>query len=222
MELIPKTKNPIKVTQVCDGRTLFRLLQRGQIQRLTFTRLDLLKNKDAGLIEATLPATWVGAGSVDKLFSHLAEAFDFGVPQQVASKPGYFELTGTWKPQALAKLMVNRIDHKKLAPKVDWELLPPQMPHGVKIVVSNLSGDSWAPDEVNFFQFKKGEAQENKIELAMSIRFSGIREQAINPDLFSLQAKDVPAKDETDLYNERIKLMAGSDRVADGASSEVR
>jgi len=217
LELIPDSKAAMKVTQVCDGRFLYRLTESHDKKKLNFYSLDKLNNDDAGIIESTLPATWVG-GSVSDLFSNLADAFRFG-DMKTATDNQYVEVVGTWKPKYLAKLMVNWVDHREILPEINWEKLPSHLPHGTRMRFTNNAGQ-WQPNEVTFFRFdaKSG----NQPTPALVIRFGMIHQQAVSEDLFRIDSDASDATDETELYNGRIDILTGKQRVADEASGTIR
>ena len=220
MELILSSTNPTKLTQICDGRFSYRLTEHHNKRELKFFDVQRLKNSDAGMINATLPATWVGTGSLDSLYTNLAEAFNFADVKLAPGNSNMVEAVGTWKPIPLSKLMANRVDHRDIVPKTKWELLPPQIPHGVRLRFSNVANVGWQPAEILFFKFNEDSG--GKPVPAMSIQFAQIRYQSISADLFNLESDESGAIDETWLYNQHIDLMTGKNRVAEDSGDTIR
>lgn len=216
LELILKSKPSMMLTQVCDGRFVYRLIDQGSRQ-IKFHSLDKLKDEDAGIVEATLPANWFSSGSIDSLFNNLAEAFNFG-DLKTSPDNQYVELVGTWNPNHLAKLMVNWVDHREILPEPDWSTLPPQFPHGARLRFAN-DGTKYAPVEIVFFKF---DAESNQPKPSITIRFGSIVEQSISADLFQIDADESGAVDETELYHDRIDLLMGNQRVAEQAGDAIR
>ena len=216
LELILQSKSPIMLTQVCDGRFVYRLTEQNQKQ-IKFHSLEKVKRDDAGIVEATLPAKWISNGSIDSLFTNLADAFDFAA-LKVSADNQYVELTGTWNPQHLSKLMVNWVDHREILPQPNWSELPPQFPHGARLRFSR-SGTKYTPVEIAFFNFDD-ETKDPKPMLA--IKFGPMHEQSISQELFRINADETGATDETELYNDRIDLLMGSQRLAEETSDTIR
>ncbi|WP_148619022.1 hypothetical protein [Mariniblastus fucicola] len=218
LELILGAESPAKLTQVCDGRFLYRLTEHNGERKIKFISLEKLDNQDASIVESTLPAGWVGTGSIDSLFKNLSEAFKFAAIHELADA-GQVELTGTWKPEHLAKLMINRVDHREIMPSPDWSKLPPQFPHGVRLRFKNTSGN-WYPSEVMFIQFDTENG--SKPKPMISIKFGPLIQQSLSAELFQIDADETGAVNETELYNERIDLLTGKQRVAEEAGNAIR
>jgi len=215
LELINRTSPQTMLTQVCDGRFVYRLHDPGE-RKIKFHSLDRLKRDDAGIIQATLPANWISHGSIDSLFGNLAEAFDFG-DLKTSPDNQYVELVGAWNPDHLAKLMVNWVDHREILPTPSWSKLPPQFPHGARLRFAS-DGKKYSPVEVVFFKF---DSENNQPTPSMSIKFGPLTEQSISSDLFRIDA-ETGAIDETELYNERIDLLMGNQRVAEETGDTFR
>ena len=216
LELILLSQPQTMLTQVCDGRFVYRLHERDQKQ-IKFHSVEKLKRDDAGLVQATLPAKWISNGSIDSLFGNLADAFDFGAIKTTADNQ-HIELVGTWNPEHLAKLMINWVDHREILPTPDWSKLPPQFPHGVRLRFTG-NGTRYSPVEVLFFKF---DDETNQPKPSMSIKFGPIVEQSISQDMFRIDAQESDAIDETELYNERIDLLMGNHRVAEETGGTIR
>ena len=216
LELILNSKPPIMLTQVCDGRFVYRLTEQGE-KKIRFHSLEKLKDNEAGIVNATLPAKWISNGSIDSLFSNLADAFDFGATKTSPDNQ-YVELVGTWNPDHLSKLMVNWVDHREILPKPNWSKLPPQFPHGARLRFA-ANGNKYTPVEVVFFKFDE---ETNQPRPSMAVKFGPIHEQSISSELFRIDADETGAVDETELYNERIDLLMGNQRVAEETGGTIR
>ncbi len=219
LELILDSKNPKKLTQVCDGRFLYRLTEHRDQRQLKFHDLRRLNNEDAGIVQATLPAAWVGSGSLGSLFSNLTDAFNFGAMKSSPNNQRLVEMVGTWNPTHLSKLMANRVDHREILPSPDWSKLPPQIPHGVRLRFENQDSSGWQPVEILFFKF---DGETKTPAPTMSIQFGQIHHQSISAEFFRLDFDETGAIDETDLYNEHIDLMTGKHRVAEETGDAMR
>lgn len=220
MELILNSPYPVKLTQICDGRFLYRLTEQQNKRRLKFHDLQRLHNEDAGIVESTLSATWVGSGSLDSLFANLSEAFEFSPAKSVNSDQQLIEFTGTWNPTHLSKLMINRVDHREVLPTPKWTKLPPNLPHGVRMRFANTSENGWQPAEIAFFKFDQDDSHQPTV--SMSIKFGQVHQQSISPKLFQLEFDEPGAVDETDIYNEHIDSMIGSYRLAEKSGDSAR
>ena len=219
VELIVNSNIPTKLTQVCDGRFLYRLTEQNGKQQINFLDLDKLDNSDAGLIQSTLPASWIGNGSIDSLFFNIAEAFNFGAVK-ISEDNQYAELAGSWNPDHLAKLMINWVDHREILPQPNWSgKMPAQFPHGIRLRFVN-TGNNWHPVEALFFKFDaKNEKQPTPM---MSIKFASILEQPISESLFRMDTDATGPVDETQLYNDRVNLLMANQRVAEEAGDTIR
>jgi hypothetical protein len=220
LELILDSTNPIKLTQVCDGRFQYRLMEHRDSRQLKFHDLQRLDNEDAGIIKATLPASWIGEGSFDSLFRNLSEAFNFGEVKTATGDSELMEIVGTWNPDHLARLMAGRVDHREILPTPNWPKLPPQIPHGVRLRFRGAADAEWEPVEILFFKFDEKVA--NAPSPAMSIKFTQIRRQSISTDMFRFEFDETGAIDETELYNRHIDIVTGKTRVAEEASGAIR
>jgi len=220
LELILDSDNPTKLTQICDGRFLYRLTEQRDKRQLKFHDLQRLNNEDARIVQATLPASWAGKGSFESLFNHLIDAFNFGSVKTAADNQQLVEIAGTWNPTHLSKLMANRVDHREILPTPDWSKLPEHIPHGVRLRFLNDADTGLQPVEILFFKFNQ-DAMDRPTPM-LSIKFQQIRHQSISADLFRFEYDETGAIDETDLYNEHIDLMTGKHRVAEEPSDVVR
>lgn len=218
LELILDPDATLMVTQICDGRFLYRISEHNGERQLKFYNLENLNNEDAGIVQATTPATWVGQSSVPDLFSNLAEAFNF--EDMKSSTDGqHIEIVGSWNADHLAKLMVNWVDHREILPQPDWSKLPPQIPHGARLRFSNTTG-LWQPTEILFFQFDRQKSSQPIP--ALTVRFGPVHQQSIAEELFQVDSNETDATDETDLYNERIDILTGRHRVAEDNGDRIR
>ena len=218
LELIPDSSAAMKLTLVCDGRFFYRLTEWHDQKKLGFFSLDKLNNGDASIIESTLPASWVGSGSIADLFSNVAEAFQFDGVKTSADNQ-FVEIVGTWKATHLARLMANWVDHREILPTTKWETLPPHIPHGARMRFANVSG-RWHPKEVTFFRFDPENA--DRPDPILLVRFGEIQYRPISAELFQINSDETDAKDETELYNERIDILTGKRRVAEEIGDKIR
>lgn len=217
LELLTHSKTAM-VTQVCDGRFQYRLTELNQDKKLRFYNIDKLDNKDASIIESTLPASWTGGGSVSDLLSNLADAYRLG-EMKASTDNQFVEITGTWNSEYLAKLMINWVDHREIIPETDWAKLPPHIPHGARMRFANTNGH-WHPNEIAFFRFDT--ENDNQPTPILLVRFGTILSQEIPEELFRIDETESSATDETELYNARIDVLSGKQRVADEASGTIR
>lgn len=218
LELIPQAENA-KITQVCDGRFLYRLIESDEDQQLKFYNLEKLEGGDASLLGSSHPATWVGRGSVGGLLANLAEAFIF--EGMKSSQDGqHVEIAGTWNADRLAQLMANWVDHRSIIPTTDWSKIPRQIPHGVRLRFTNSAGD-WQPTEFHFFRFDA----ENKLSPtvpAMTVRFGPIQRRSIGDELFEIDVDQANTSDQTESYTNRLDILTGKRRVAEDLGDSIR
>lgn len=217
IELIPNSLEPTKITQLCDGRFCYRLTQTNQQQKLSFC--------DLSSIEGSLPATrrhWVPTTSVDRLFSFLASSFRFRL-QASKQDPASLHLAGTWIPEDLAKLMIDHVDHRLIVPKVDYQKLPPQIPHAVRVHLKRdtFHQNQWAPLSVEFLQINPDSPAE--LQSVMSIRFDSVQPGPGDTSLFQMENVTGRSVDVSPRYSRRFEVMFGKERVADtNAAAEAR
>ncbi len=218
LELILESETESMLTQICDGRFLYRVSEHNGNRRLKFYNINKLNNEDAGIVQSTLPATWIGQSSIGGFFSNIADAFNF--EDLKSSTDGqHVEIVGSWNTEYLARLMVNWVDHRKILPKPDWSTVPEQIPHGARLRFTRIGG-VWQPGEIVFFRFDTDKT--NQPIPALTVKFDPIHQQSIADELFQIDGNETDAFDETDLYNDRIDILTGKHRVAEDSSDAIR
>ena len=215
-ELIPNSDDAM-ITQVCDGRFVYRLIESAESRTLRFYDLEKLGSDDFGLQQDPSPVDWIGSNSVTGLLSTLADAFRFE-PMKSSADGQQVELVGSWDPQLLAKLLINHIDHRSILPSPDWSKVPQQIPHGVRLRFTNQQGD-WQPAEFLFFRFDDTQPA-SQLTAALTVRFSPLEYQAISDELFQIDSTGADTSEETGAYRRRIEVFTGKRRVADDARLE--
>ena len=85
------------------------------------------------------------------------------------------ELAGTWSPEDLAKLMINHVDHRLIIPKIQYEKLPPQIPHAARVRLKRdiLHPNQWAPVSIEFLQIDS--ETPSQLTTVLSIQFDSFQ-----------------------------------------------
>ena len=134
----------IHITQICDGETLLLQKDRDGKKEISHANLAIVAGATSPEIPfAGSPANRLGMGGVGSLLQQLESSFDFDPPQpQMLGGITTWKITGSWKPGRLRQILQNYVDPKWIGPEIDWEKLPPQIPHTVEI---NLGNDQFLP-----------------------------------------------------------------------------
>jgi hypothetical protein len=86
----------------------------------------------------------------------------------------------------------------------------------------NRADSGWQPSEIQFFQFEEQESENSPGQIVMAISFGEFQMRSLSDDLFRLEFNDSGEISETELYNQRIDLLSGNNRVAEGVGGTVR
>ena len=204
-----------KLTQICDGRFFYSLQESSQGKSLSFVDLYQLAKADQQAMVAN-PTAWMATGGLSSLMQHLAEAFDFepitrgevgGIPTLV--------LRGAWKSSYLKRLLENQVDPKHLEPPIQWNALPPQLPHAVEI---QLGADDFLPlfpYQITFAQYD-GTGNMNASQPVVRFEMTEVSKlESVDQEWFIVQSGDSPQVDLTEELANRVRVISKSIRTAE-------
>ncbi|MCH2183379.1 MAG: hypothetical protein MK108_15375, partial [Mariniblastus sp.] len=203
-----------RLTQICDGRFFYSLQESSQGKNLNFVDLYQLAKADQQALMAN-PTAWMATGGLSSLLQHLAQAFEFepisqgevgGIPTLV--------LRGTWKLPYLKRLMENQVEPTWLDPPIQWDLLPPQLPHSVEV---HLGADEFLPlfpYQITFSQY--GSTGDTKTSRSI-VRFEMTeisKLESVDQQWFIVQSGDSTQVDLTEELASRVRFISKSIRTA--------
>jgi hypothetical protein len=122
--------------QVSDGDSLWQVHGQGDSQ--TYSYVDLVRLREAAVkTNADLPPMyWMALGGLPRLLAKLEENFAFQSPKaQTLDGHPVWSVEGEWKAAALARLVPAQKDAILAGQQPRWEDLPPQIPHGVTLIL---------------------------------------------------------------------------------------
>ena len=207
-----------KMTQICDGRFLFRIFQGGDQDRVEFVDLNRIGGIEGRIAAGLLPATLNGDGRLSNMLRQVAKAFEFATPvhQTIAGKP-VMVISGRWRPKTLETLLSGLVEKKHLFPVVHYDRLPAQIPHGIEIVLEQGGGraEFQTPMAIRFVQFESSRDLSSP-QTMLAITFQSIQQVAsVSDAMFEMVDDGNEATDMTNIYNMRIKKMVDNqDKVA--------
>ena len=211
IELMPETEVPVKVTHLCDGRFCYRFRQRETDQDLAFFDLGSFESSSDASPGMTNP--WISTASVDKLFSSLADCFQFN-PKAVQGNPSLVELVGTWQPEVLASLTIHQVERKHIVPKIKYEELPPQFPHVVRVRLRKgpQVPPRWAPISVDYLQLD--DANPSELKVVMKVGFEQLQPGVQDLSLYRMENVAGRSVDISDRYKNRLRQILKKNRTA--------
>lgn len=216
----PTTPPQQQVTNLCDGRFVYRLhedLIEAQ-QTLEFYDLQQIKNSKSNLEEQSdnlrhgiplAPGELMASGMAG-LLQHLADEFRFAIVEESNAAAGNTRLLrGTWQPSRLQNLLRDHLTPEQLNAGLAWSQLPPNLPHAVEVTLARASASAWEwelfPSQLTFYQFQ------NRDDRTMAHPIVTIQFQcpetgdAISADQFVLRSENLEATDLTQQYLSKLR-----------------
>ncbi len=231
------------VFQMCDGRFVYRLETIGHQQTFEFVDLQRIQLQSGEHPSEFSPTGWIATGGLSSLVQHLGSAFNFSAPMTIEGQP-ITDLTtaelnqpivirGSWNESALRQLLhgthpeifaKSPTSTASLGNSVDWDRIPPQLPHAIEIyfVPSQLTG--MFPARVSFMQFQTAPGKEHtrRAMPVVNIAFSDPQPlQQVNDQMFVIDTTDIESIDSTDHYLARIQSIEDA-RLAESSTNESR
>lgn len=216
LELNVQTKvdeQPSSLLEVCDGRFLwnYRKLQGNE----SLGRVDLayLQQKiEQGGAAARFRAinNWPGLGGLPGLLHSFDQAFSFAPPESVQLQPQFpaWKLEGRWRPEVLAKALVDEHDNAEQQGGVPLERLPEQLPN---CVILFLGKDDLFPYSIVFYRLAglttTVKAKPND-RPAVRINLSKVRfNEPIHASQFAYKPGDLEFTDQTERLVKQLGLQ---------------
>ena len=215
-------ENAIKITQLCDGRFNFSKQTIGTTKRLE--SLDLEKLAEASQPEAgsmVTPGNPLSIGSVSSLMQNLSRWFDFDAPVQTElGGIAMLSVKGHWKPQVLKAFVGDLIDAKFLEPKINWNEIPPQIPHSVEVTLGNDQFLPLFPYRIVFLQHGTNTHPDDRQVLQLELFEVGKLNQ-LSDQVFNIDSEDAQPIDTTERYVQRIQQYNSLTNQALQASKDI-
>ena len=204
-----------KVTNLCDGRFVFRLQEDlvENEQTLEFYDLQQIKNskKKKKRLSDQRPSIPLAPGELMAsgmagLLQHLADEFRFAiVEEQSAAGTKTRVLRGTWLPSRLQSLLQNHLSPDQQDAGLAWSQLPPNLPHAVEVTLARTSAWELFPSQLKFYQFKT----RDDLTLAQPVVVIQFQHPktvgAVSDDQFVLQSENLEATDLTQQYLSKLR-----------------
>lgn len=204
-----------KVTNLCDGRFVYRLHEDliESRQTLEFYDLQKIKNSESDRRNKTLshrpgiplaPGELMASGMAG-LLQHLADEFRFAVVAEESDTRRTRTLRGTWQPRRIQRLMQGYLGGDGQQPELAWSQLPPNLPHAVELSLVRTSEWELFPSRLTFYQFKAIE-QRTVARPVVVIEFQNPKAiGTISDDQFVLRSEHLEATDLTYQYLSKLR-----------------
>jgi hypothetical protein len=171
-------------------------------------------------------------GGLPKLLAALDSHFAFDPPKPMNIGKGklpVWSLEGHWKPAILASLLPDQKAEIAAGERVDLSRLPPQLPHGVTVVLGRDQVIPFFPYGISYYRWAAAEGESSPPRRQVMATWE-LFEVRFRPDLdaslFDYRPHDAQQVDErTDEYIARLQSVmdrqgAGSPRTAAGSSQD--
>ncbi|MEL7499913.1 MAG: hypothetical protein AAFN77_20080 [Planctomycetota bacterium] len=201
------------IFQMCDGRFIYRLETFAHDQSFKFVDLKRIQEQASEKASTFSPTGWVATGELSSLYQHLASAFNFGNPQQMPN--GELVVRGSWNQLALKRLLTEdqmvRVfgeqQAKENPTKTKWDAIPPQLPHGIELVLAPSSLTSYFPRKISFVRFQINEESKRTVATpVVQVSFSRPMEIGdVHDRMFVIDSKNVESTDVTENYIARVR-----------------
>ena len=201
-----------RLTQICDGRFFYSIHESDEGKNLRFADLyQLAKADQQGLLAN--PTAWMATGGLSSLLQHLAQAFDFepvtqgeidGVPTVV--------LQGSWNLNYLKRLTEDLVDPTYLESPVQWDKLPPQLPHRVEL---HLGADDFLPLFPYRIVFSQYTADNKTARPIVQFEMNEVSKlETVDQQWFVVQSGESNQIDLTEELAARVRFISKSIRTA--------
>jgi len=203
----------LTVTQVFDGRFYYRKTGFGEDKTLEYIDLSQIPAlAEPKVLSVAGPAGWFGVGGIPTMLKQLQGSFDFTLVDIQESIVGDHKMVlqtirGTWKQNALKALLRGQVDPAWLAPEIQWDRLPVQMPHAVEITFGSDGYLDSFPYQIVFLQSDgPGPAVQYRDFIALKLH-QVARKTEFDAGTFTVTADDTEPVDKTGEYLARVKMF---------------
>ena len=234
--LTPFPTNGESISQICDGRFLYTLVQNQEDHHLEFIDLrkiqEVREGKQRG--QHPDPTNWIATGGLASLIENLSLAFEFIEPQ-VREIDGLqvCRVDGIWRSEDIRELLNGQVAEDQLAPEIVWHQLPPQLPHQVSLTLVHNPDLGWLPSKLHYFQFEKtkkhddpSDSHRSSLRLVGLFYFSHPKPLSISAEqLIQIDSGDIETIDATHHYVHQIyqiELDRQAKSLLEGGDSILR
>ena len=204
--------------QISDGDSLWEVHGRDDVQTLSHVSLGRLREVAAkGLKQdpplRLPPSLWMALGGIPRLLAELEKNFVFqdAQPMTVAGHP-VWKLEGQWKPAMLANMLPEQKEEILAGQEARLEELPPQVPHGVTLILGRDEIIPLFPYSFSFYRNVVVDQEAGAVERDALVTWE-LFEVRIRPDLRSSDFDHRPAPNQevherTGHYVKRLQAAA--------------
>ena len=205
-----------QVTNLCDGRFVYRLYEDliEKEQTLEFYDLQQIKNSKLRHKESSetrrpgiplAPGELISSGMAG-LLQHLADEFRFAIVDESNGPSGTTRLLrGVWHPNRLQNLLRDHLSTDQLKAGLAWSKLPPNLPHAVEVTLVRVSAWELFPSQLTFYQFQKNDDR-TIAQPIVSIQFQRPGTvTGVSDDQFVLHSENLEATDLTQQYLSKLR-----------------
>jgi hypothetical protein len=212
----PTTPPQQQVTNLCDGRFVYRLHENLVQNQQTLEFYDLQKIKNSKSVRRNqsararpsmplAPGELMSSGMAG-LLQHLADEFRFAVvADSEAPSTTSKVLRGTWRPSRLQRLLRDHLSPEQLDAGLAWSHLPPNLPHAVEVTLISSAALDLFPSQLVFYQFQP----DNDRTIAKPVVIIQFQQPAtletVSDDQFVLRSDNLEATDLTQQYLSKLR-----------------
>jgi hypothetical protein len=210
------------LTQVSNGAKLWTQREVGKTTMLSYVDVQRVR-REAAAARATRPADvgadWMILGGLPALLSGLGENFQFGAARPAQfSQLGVWVIEGTWRPEALARLLPEQKEAILAGEPLKPGSLPQEIPEQVQVV---LGRDDLFPYQIEFRRSGPApEAGQGRVWTPMlTLELFEVQFGAqLDPLQFQYTHTGQEVADHTELYLRKFGMTGA--RVADERAGE--
>jgi hypothetical protein len=217
--------------QISDGDTFWVRHSHGDetnLSRVNLRRLREVASRVGPSDVPPPPTLWMALGGLPRLLAALDTHFTFDPPKPMTIGKGklpVWSLEGHWKPAILANLLPDQQAEIAAGERVDLSKLPPQLPHGVTVVLGRDQVIPLFPYGISYYRLAaaEGEGPSPRRQLMATWELFEVRFRPdLDASLFDYRPHDAQQVDErTDEYVARLQTAmdrqgAGLPRTAAG------
>lgn len=193
---------------ITDNRYLYIRRDIGGTRSISRIDLKRVQAASATLAAGNVPRNYasLGVGGLSQLLHGLANNFTFGDPEsETISGVNVWRMSGSWKPEVLAKLLPDQSEAIVAGQEPALEALPLQFPDHVSLVVGRDAPLALFPYRVEFSR-QDSESSRPRSMLIMELFEVRLRPD-LDPRLFEVPGSEQALVDETDAYLRKHGLM---------------
>ncbi len=213
---LPSTPPQQQITNLCDGRFVYRLhedriddqqtLEFYDLQQIKNSKSNRAKQSSTGGDGIPLAPGELMASGMAGLLQHLADEFRFAIVEESNTATGSVRLLrGTWQPSRLQNLLRDHLTSEQLDAGLAWSQLPPNLPHAVEVTLVRTSAWELFPSQLTFYQFQNRNDR-TMAQPIVTIQFQNPRAvDAVSADQFVLRSENLEATDLTQQYLSKLR-----------------